>query len=211
MNKGAGTSTASSTSTTTKSSGGMPEAEPDIQIKVNVDIQEKIKARRAHLNSMSGGGGNADSSNVPEHVRRAREREERRLRAAEEKEYKSACLVQAAFLGWYARVQYPKVLEANAERLLRMKQEEAERQRRMDAILTIQSAWRMYVPRKRYVVVRDCKRRREKNLKEMKKIVKTIEKMPKDTKKEIKVRVCGCGLPIYFIKLIGDCHPSRMS
>jgi sugar diacid utilization regulator len=165
----------------------MPEAEPDIQITVNVDIQEKIRARRAHLNSMP----SCKDDNVPEHVRRAREREERRLRAAEEKEYKSACLVTAAFLGWYARKRYPVLLAENAERLRRRRKEEAERKRRLHAILTIQSTWRMYVPRKRFVFIRDCKRRRDKNEKEIKRITKTIEKMPKETKKEIKV---GSGL-----------------
>lgn len=188
INKGANTTkSATATTTTTNkpkvSSGGMPEAQPDITIQVNSDIQEKIKARRANISAIP----KVDKhENVPEHIRKAREREERLLRAEEEKEYRSASLVQAAFLGWHARVQYPKLVQANAERLRQMRQQEAEQKRRLEAILTIQKTFRMYIPRKRYVLVRDCKRRREKNLKEMKKISKIIEKMPQDTKKEIK-------------------------
>ncbi|MGK3741933.1 MAG: hypothetical protein ACI8RD_001216 [Bacillariaceae sp.] len=176
------------------------DTEPDIKIQVKSNIQEKIKARQrsnymkphsSSSSSSSPSGGN--NSNIPEHIRKVQEREERlrraeeekeyqakakeerRRRAEEEKEYRSASLVQAAFLGWYARVQYQKLHQLDAQK-----------RKREAAILTIQNTFRMYIQRKRYIRIIECKRRRERNVKEMKKINKTIEKMPKKIKSDIK-------------------------
>jgi hypothetical protein len=165
----------------TTTSGGMEEAEPDIKIQVKIDIQEKLRARQKTAKLIQ-----PKEDNIPEHIRKAREREERRIRAEEEKEYRSALLVQAVFLGWYARVQYPKLLAANQDRLNEIRRREALTKKREQAALKIQSTFRMYIPRKRYVFVRDCKRRRERNAKEIKQIEKTIKNMPKKVKAEIK-------------------------
>jgi hypothetical protein len=183
MNKGNDLSSSPTKKSTKMANAGSSPAEvaPDIKIEVNVDIQEKIRARRAAAKPIP-----PKHENIPEHIRKAREREERRRRAEEEKEYRSASLVQAAVLGWYARVQYPKLLEANRDRLREIRKREAMTRRRQQSAIKIQSVFRMYMPRKRYVHVRECKRRRERNKKEMKKIEKTIEKMPKKTKTEIK-------------------------
>jgi hypothetical protein len=170
-----------------KASSAAKATEPeiaDVKIVVKSDIQEKLRARqRANGPKLLPP---AKTNNEPEHIRRAREREERRLRAEREKEYRSALLVQAAFLGWYARVTFLRMLEANIERLEQIRREEAYLKKRDKAILTIQSTFRMFVRRKRYLYVRDCKRRRERNEKEMKKIEKTIKGMPKQTKADIK-------------------------
>lgn len=157
------------------------EVAPDIKIHVNIDIQEKIKARRAAAKPIP-----PKQENVPEHIRKAREREERRKRANEEKEYRSASLVQAAVLGWYARVQYPRMLAANQDRLREIRKREAMAKIEQRAAIKIQSIFRMHMPRKRYVYVIGCKRRRERNQKEIKKIEKTIEKLPKKTKADLK-------------------------
>jgi IQ calmodulin-binding motif len=153
----------------------------DVKIEVKIDIQEKLRQRQKSSKPLP-----PKQASVPEHIRRAREREERQRRALEEIEYLAASLVQAAFLGWYARVQYPKLLEANAERLAAMRKKEEAIRKRDKAILTIQSAWRMYVPRKRYLFVRECRRRRARNEKKIKLIEKTIKNMPKTTKADIK-------------------------
>jgi hypothetical protein len=214
------------------------DTEPDIKIQVKSDIQEKIKARQRSNyakphSSSSSSPSRGNNSNIPEHIRKVQEREERRRRAEEEKEERrrlaeeekehqvqakeerrrlaeeekeyqvqakeerrrqaeeekeerrrqveeekenrSASLVQAAFLGWYARVQYQK-----------LRQLDAQKRKREAAILTIQNTFRMYIQRKRYIRKIECKRRRERNGEEMKKINKTIEKMPKKTKSDIK-------------------------
>jgi hypothetical protein len=192
------------------------DTEPDIKIQVKSDIQEKIKARqrsnyvKPHSSSSSSPWG-GNNSNIPEHIRKVQEREERRRRAEEEKEYqvqakeerrrlaeeekeyqvqakeerrrraeeekeyRSASLVQAAFLGWYERVQYQNLRQLGAQK-----------RKREAAILTIQNTFRMFIQRKRYIRIIECKRRRERNGKEMKKINKTIENMPKTTKSDIK-------------------------
>ncbi|KAG7372104.1 hypothetical protein IV203_018247 [Nitzschia inconspicua] len=153
----------------------------DVKIEVKIDIQEKLRQRQKAAKPVP-----PKKENIPEHIRRAREREERQRRALEEREYLAACLVQAAFLGWYAQVKYPKLLAANSERLAAMRQKEEFLRKRNKAILIIQSTWRMYVPRKRYIYVRDCRRRRARNEKEIKMIEKTIKGMPKTTKADIK-------------------------
>lgn len=186
INKGNESASFSPTKKTTKNAGSSssssaPEVAPDITIEVKSDIYEKIRARRAAAKPVP-----PKQENIPEHIRKAREREDRRKRAEEEKEYRSASLVQAAVLGWYARVQYPKLLEANKERLRQIRQKEALTRKRVRSAIKIQSVFRMYVPRKRFVYVRECRRRREKNMKEMKKIEKTLEKLPKKIKTEIK-------------------------
>jgi hypothetical protein len=175
LNKGNDKSTAASKSME-------EQAEPDIKIEVKIDIQEKLRERQKTASRVLP----KSTSSEPEHIRKAREREERRLRAEEEKTYKSALLVQAAFLGWYARVQYPKLLAANRDRLQAIRDREALIKKREHSVLVIQSTFRMYIPRKRYLFVRDCKRRRERNAKEIKQIVKTIKTMPKTTKTDIK-------------------------
>jgi hypothetical protein len=192
------------------------DTEPDIKIQVKSDIQEKIKARqrsnyaKSHSSSSSSPSG-GNNSNIPEHIRKVQEREERRRRveeekehqvqakeerrrrAVEEKEYRSASLVQAAFLGWYARVQYQNLRQLDAQKRKRdakkRKREAAiltQKRRREAAILTIQNTFRMYIQRKRYRHIIEFKRRRERNGKEMKKTNKAIEKMPKKTKSDIK-------------------------
>jgi len=183
LNKGNDSSMASLgfNETTTASSSMLEVAEPDIKIKVNVDIQEKIKARQRAARPIP-----VREESVPEHIRKAREREARRLRAEEEKEYRAASLLQAAFLGWYARVQYPKLLAENADRLTEMRRKEALAKKRLDSALKIQKTFRMYPHRKRYLFVLDCKRRRERNAKEIKQIQKTIKNMPKTIKSDIK-------------------------
>lgn len=173
--------------------GAMPfsnyDTEPDIKIQVKSDIQQKIKARQCSNNGLPKQpriSTSKHNSGITEIMNKARAREERRLRAHEEREYRSASLVQAAFLGWYTRVRYPALLAANAQKLKQRQKREARKRKQKMAILTIQKTFRMYLPRKRYIYVMECKRRRERNLKEMKKIQKTIEKMPKKTKQEIK-------------------------
>jgi hypothetical protein len=158
-----------------------PTCIADVTIEVKIDIQEKLRQRQRTAKPMP-----PKTETIPEHIRRAREREERQRRALEEIEYLAASLVQAAFLGWYARVRYPKLLEANAERLAAMRQGEAATRKRNQAILTIQSTWRMYGYRKRYLYVRECRRRRARNEKEIIMIEKTIKAIPKTTKSEIK-------------------------
>ena len=90
-------------------------------------------------------------------------------------------------MGWKARAAYPKLLAANADRLREMKERERMKVVRLNSAIKIQKTWRMYLPRKRYLYVRECKRRRLRNEKEIKQITKLIAKMPKDTKSDIKV------------------------
>lgn len=154
------------------------KAAPDITIHVKRDIQRSINARSAKFSRYKTQNDSSppDYSHLPEHVRKAREREDRLRLAEEEKEFRAASLVHAMCLGWYVRtVRYPK--------LAVVLREEKERNK---AILTIQKTFRMYLPRKRYLRRQDCKRRRERNQKKIAKIQKSISKMKKKTKQEIK-------------------------
>lgn len=148
-------------------------AEPDVKIQVKRDVQRNINARKQQ-NSKSRRS-SQDQSNVPEHIRKAREREQRRLRAVEEREYRAASLLQAVFLGWYVRtVKYPRLRSKYRKRVKRLR-----------AVLTIQKTFRMYVQRKRYKSEIEYKRRRERTIKEIKRMQKKIEKLPKKTKQDI--------------------------
>lgn len=159
-------------------------AAPDVKIQVKSNIQRSINARKqnrsygAQQNSKQrrSFSSSQDDNNVPEHIRKHREREQRRLRAQEEIEYRSASLVQAVFLGWYVRtVKYPKLRKIYKKR-----------RKVILAILTIQKTFRMHVERKRYRYVIARKRRRERNIKEIKRMQKKIERMPKKTKHDIR-------------------------
>ena len=159
-------------------------AEPDVKIQVKSDIKRIINARKqkqAHGSQKKSKQPRSFSSSqnqgkVPEHVQKAREREQRRLRLLEEIEYRSASLLQAIFLGWYVRtVTYPASRSAYIKR-----------RKRISAILTIQKTFRMYVQRKRYIYAIARKRRLERHKKEVKKMQKKIDKLPKKTKQDIK-------------------------
>jgi hypothetical protein len=180
LNKGNDSKNNKSSSLPT-SLASVPADIADVKIEVKIDIQKKLRQRQKMAKPLP-----PKIENIPEHIRRAREREERQRRALEEIEYLAASVVQAAFLGWSARVRYPKLLEANAKRLAAIHQKEAAIRNRNQASLIIQSTWRMYGPRKRFLYVRECRRRRAKNEKKIKLIEKTIKAIPKTTKDEIK-------------------------
>mmetsp|Transcript_3846 Transcript_3846/g.8911 ORF Transcript_3846/g.8911 Transcript_3846/m.8911 type:complete len:470 (+) Transcript_3846:312-1721(+) len=122
-----------------------------------------------------------DHGNVPEHIRKVREREERLLRAREEKVHRAASLLQATFVGWYVRrVRYPALVVAYTER-----------RNRWMAVLTIQKTFRMLAPRKRYRYLMGCKQRRDGNRKEIDKIRNRIDGMPSETKQDIEALRLG--------------------
>jgi len=150
-------------------------AAPDVKIKVKSNIQRSINARKQSLKQRRSFSSSQDENNVPEHIRKHREREQRRLRALEEREYRSASLLQAVFLGWYVRtVKYPKLRKIYKKR-----------RKVIRAVLTIQKTFRMHVERKRYRYVIARKRRQERTIKEIKRMQKKIERMPKKTKHDI--------------------------
>lgn len=68
--------------------------------------------------------------------------EANRARKENEKQERSASLVQALFWGWKARVNYPRLLEANADRLRTMKEEERMKSVRNSAAIELQTYWR---------------------------------------------------------------------
>lgn len=151
-------------------------SEPDVKIQVKKDIQLSINARKQKRNAKQPTFFSSSEENIPEHIRKVQARQERVRRAKQEKEYRSASILQAVFLGWYVRaITYPRLRASNIER----------RQRRL-AILTIQKTFRMYVQFKRYQNHIECKRRRDRRVKEIKKIQKKIDKLPKKTKQDIK-------------------------
>jgi hypothetical protein len=170
-------------------------AAPDIKIAVNPDIQKKIRARISL--SRAKPPPPKRKENVPEHIRKFREIEAARQKALDDKEYNSATKLQAFVLGWKARAAYPALKRANEGRLRKLaeerarqekeKQEERERQaKEQQAAIMIQKTFRGYAPRPRFKYLLECKRRREKNKKEIKRIEKEISKMPKKTKADIK-------------------------
>mmetsp|Transcript_5691 Transcript_5691/g.14210 ORF Transcript_5691/g.14210 Transcript_5691/m.14210 type:complete len:451 (-) Transcript_5691:148-1500(-) len=152
--------------------------EPDIKIQVKSNVQRTINARKqkrsfsSQYNSKQSNLFSSSEDHIPEHIRKVRAREERRLRADEEREHQLASLLQACFLGWYVRTVTHPALQVRWEQRL--------------AILKIQKTFRMYMQYKRYKHLVERKRRRERKLKEIKKIQKKIEKMPKKSKQDIK-------------------------
>lgn len=161
------------------------EETPDVKIEVTIpDIDKKILARRARQQLLS--VKKQPEENVPEHIRRFRERERRANEARERQELRKEQLVAAYFYGWKARAQYPRIRNANKEVLKNFAKERAQHQLRIRAAIMIQKTFRMYVPRKRHVHVIAFKRRRERNQREMKRIEKKLAKLPKDTKAELK-------------------------
>lgn len=166
-------------------SGVAPLVEtPDIKIEVKIpDIDKKIRARRASARMSIK---KEEKEHVPEHIRKFREREAKRIKVLEDKEHHAANTLQAYLLGWKARAAYPKLRKANEKRLQKLAQERAHQVLRKQAAIQIQKAFRGYMPRKRFRFLLKCKRRREKNMKAIKQIQKDIDKMPKKTKADIK-------------------------
>ena len=160
------------------------EQTPDIKIEVKIpDIDKKIRLRKAKAANVPE---KKQDDNVPEHIRKFREREANRKKAEELKLDKAARQLQAYLLGWKARAAYPRLLEDNRERLDKMRAKEARKKLVINSYIKIQSTFRMFVRRKRYLYVLECKRRREKNIKEIKRIEKKVQKIPKQTKLDIK-------------------------
>jgi len=146
--------------------------EPDVKIQVNNNVQRSINARKQKRSQHP----YQDNKNVPEHIRKAREREERRARKLDLKKYQAASLLQAVILGWYVRtVKYPILRDANMKY----------RKTRL-AVLTIQKTFRMYIQRKRFKSEIEYIRWRERTKKEIKRMYKKAEKMPKKTKQDIR-------------------------
>jgi hypothetical protein len=161
------------------------EETPDIKIQVTIpDIDKKIRARKARERRIS--VKKEAEENVPEHIRRARQIERRAKEAREKKELREKQLVAAYFYAWKARAQYPRIRQENEDILERVARERALQKVKFQSAIKIQKTFRMYVPRKRYVYVIACKRRREINQREIKRIEKKLAKMPKDTKAELK-------------------------
>jgi len=114
--------------------------------------------------------------------------EANRLRKLEEEKETAATNIQAWVRRYFAQLQFPQLLEENADRLRDQKQREQLRVARQHAAIRIQCILRRYLPRKRYLHVRECRRRRLANEKEIKRIQKVLKHMPKTTKSDIKVR-----------------------
>jgi hypothetical protein len=161
------------------------EETPDVKIEVTIpDIDKKIRARRARQRRIS--VKKEAEENVPEHIRRFREREKRAIEAREKKELREKQLVAAYFYAWKARAQYPRIRQENEEILNRVARERALQKVRIQSAIKIQKTFRMFVPRKRHIHVIACKRRRERNQREIKRIERKLAKMPRDTKDELK-------------------------
>eukprot|EP00934_Nitzschia_sp_Nitz4_P005463 Nitzschia sp. Nitz4//scaffold16_size188269//157649//159613//NITZ4_001814-RA/size188269-snap-gene-0.128-mRNA-1//1//CDS//3329538586//5453//frame0 len=161
----------------------LPET-PDIKIEVKIpDIDRKIRERKAQKSKRVQ---EEKKEDVPEWKQKYQQREENRIRRENERQASAAEKIQAYMLGWKARAAYPRLLEENADRLNLIRERERRIKLRLKAAIKIQSIWRMYLPRVRYLYVRECKRRRERNKKEIKRIEKVLSKWPKETKTLVK-------------------------
>jgi hypothetical protein len=179
------------------SSSGLQQFE-DTKIQVKIpDIDKKIRARRAAAAAQIPPPKSNNNGNVPEHMKKFREREERRLAALDEKQRKAEEKIQAVFLGWWVRAKLPRIKAENEERLRRQAEERKERLRRQaeeralqklryDSSTKIQALFRGFFPRKEFKRLIIFKRRCDANEKRMKEIEKEIKKMPKTIKTDIK-------------------------
>ena len=165
----------------------------DIQIEVKIpDIDQKMRARQeskrydaaSSPNQPRGGYmvNHPDERNLPEWLIKQRQREANVKRKQEEREDKMASLIQAHVRGYKARQGYQQLKIEHYDRILAMKERERRIQRKHQASIQIQKTWRRVMPRKRFLYLKECRRRREKNEKEIKRITKVISKMPKKTK-----------------------------
>jgi hypothetical protein len=156
---------------------------PDTKIEVKIpNIDQKIRARKLKQVMQA----KKEKEDMPEHIRRFREREERARLALEETDFRTKQSVETYFFAWKARAQYPRLRRENAKRFKKMARERAMKRLRFQSAINIQKTFRMYIPRKRYIFVIGCRRRRERNQREMKQIEKKLARMPKDTKAELK-------------------------
>ncbi|CAJ1955343.1 unnamed protein product [Cylindrotheca closterium] len=152
----------------------------DISIQVTIpDIELKILARKEQQKK-------ALEYSVPEHIRKYREREERVKTAAEEKEYQQRELAIAYIYGWAARTRYKNMRRERDKKLAKIAKEKSAMELRYRSALRVQTRYRMYVKRKRYLHLIDCRRRRAKNSKQIKKIEKRLAKIPKEASAELK-------------------------
>ncbi|KAL3930585.1 MAG: hypothetical protein SGBAC_011698 [Bacillariaceae sp.] len=158
----------------------LDDAPEDINIQVTIpDIEFKIRARKEQQRR-------AQEYSVPEHIRKYREREGRVKTAMEEKEYQQRELAIAYIYGWAARTRYKKLKRDRDKKLAKIAKEKAIEELRYRSALRVQTRYRMYVKRKRYLHVIDCQRRRVRNSKQIKKIEKKLSKIPKETSAALK-------------------------
>mmetsp|Transcript_15724 Transcript_15724/g.44061 ORF Transcript_15724/g.44061 Transcript_15724/m.44061 type:complete len:657 (-) Transcript_15724:72-2042(-) len=177
-----------------------PTATPiiaDIKIEAKLpNLQEKLKARqRARRISAKATTPNTkfahdmedDDQNLPEAVRKFRQREKARLAALDEQQRNAEQKVFAIVCGWYIRaIQYPRLLKEHKV-FLEERRKRQERERKENAAaLKIQTNWRVVLPRKEFLRLIAIRRRREKNQKRIKEIKKIIKGIPKSIKAEIK-------------------------
>jgi hypothetical protein len=158
------------------SSTGPFEETPDIKIEVKIpDIDKKIRARKeAILHPVQEEGAPA----IPEFLMKQRQREENVKRKQQEIEDRMAGMLQALVRAWNARREFK---ELRVQQIHRVRQQIILQQKNV-AATKIQKTWRMVLPRKRFLYLRECRRRRERNEKEIKRITKVIAKMPKTIK-----------------------------
>jgi hypothetical protein len=82
--------------------------------------------------------------------------------------------------------QAKELAEERARQAKELAEEKARQAKELQAIIMIQKTFRGFTPRARFHYLIECRRRREKNKKEIKRIQKEISKMPKKTKADIK-------------------------
>ena len=157
----------------------------DIKIQTNIpDIDAKIRARRLGNRKSSQVASIGDDENVPEHIRKFREKERARQAAMDEKERAAEIIIHAIVLGWwFRRKQWPKLKQDYTERKRIRVQKEAAERLRFNSAIKIQASFRGFGPRtqfKRRLEKIRLRQRQQRRINELERRIAQIERNAKD-------------------------------
>ena len=154
----------------------------DIKIKTNIpDIDAKIRARRmGNRNAVA----HADDENVPEHIRKYREKERARQAKMDAKERAAEIIIHAIVMGWwFRRKQWPKLKpEYTDRRRMRYEREAAERLR-LNSAIKIQACFRGFGPKtqfKRRLEKIRLRQQQQRRINELERKISQIERLTKE-------------------------------
>ena len=165
-----------------------------IDAKINPQIQEKLRQRQRQnwqpkksvsAFSYSSLAKTSDDSHVPEHILRFREREAARKLALDRKARAAEQKIQAVVLGWYRRLQYPKLKAAYRDKLRQIAEKQRVEKERNDSAVVIQAIVRRYPARKNFRRHWASIQKRLQTLKRIKEMEEKAKLIPEQTKAEI--------------------------
>ena len=167
-----------------------------IEVNMNPEIQKKLRQRQrpkgvpkksvsAFSYSSLSKSSNNNEGHIPEHIRLVREKEAARKAALDEKARVAEVKVHAVVLGWYRRLQYPKLRAAHQDKLRQIAEKARLEKHRHDSATKIQAVVRRYPARKNFRRHWASVQKRIETIKRIKEMEKKANLIPEQTKAEI--------------------------